>query len=231
MMEVDIFCALPDLIASTIEWGTIKRARDAGELAVRLHDMHALTSEPHGKIDDCPYGGGPGMILRVDAVAEALEKVFGMDAGVVKDGMPVVLLSPSGRPFDQAAARRLSLEKSLAVICGRYEGVDDRVSSHLASEELSIGDFVLSGGEVAAAVIVEAIARLLPGVIGNEVSLEEESFSSGLLEYPQFTRPSHFRGLPAPEVLLSGDHARIAAWREEQALKRTREVRPDLLEK
>lgn len=229
-MRAHIFCPLPEIISSPVEWGVIKRALEARALEVLVHDLHALSPEPHGKIDDYPYGGGPGMVIGVDVVATAFETVFGVEASAVKRSMPVVLLSPSGRKFDQDAARRLSLFEEIAFICGRYEGIDDRVREMLVSEELSLGDFVLSGGEIAAAVMLEAIARLLPGVLGNEESLAEESFTSGLLEYPQFTRPADFRGWKVPEVLVSGDHARIADWRKVRALERTRERRPDLID-
>jgi tRNA (guanine37-N1)-methyltransferase len=229
-MMVHIFCTIPEVISSSIEWGVVKRARDAGLLEVVLHDLHELSPDPHNKIDDSPYGGGPGMVVRVDVVAAALEKVFERDASSVRETVPVVLLSPSGRRFDQETAHRLAASEELAFICGRYEGIDDRVRETLASEELSLGDFVLSGGEIAAAAMLEAISRLLAGVLGNEESLEEESFSSGLLEYPQFTRPAEFNGSGVPEVLLSGDHAKIELWRRRQAFQRTKERRPDLLE-
>lgn len=228
-VKAHVFCTLPALLGSPLEAGTIKRARDTGTLEVVVHDLHALSPDPHHKIDDCPYGGGPGMVLRVDVVARALEAVFGEDAGPVRDRMPVVLLTPQGERFDQLAARSLADVEELAFICGRYEGVDERVRDHLVSHELSLGDFVLSGGEIAAAAVLEAVARLLPGVLGNEESLAEESFSAGLLEYPHYTRPASFRGWEVPVVLLSGDHARIGAWRRERARERTRERRPDLL--
>jgi len=227
---VRIFCTIPELISSTIEWGVVKRARDAGLLEVYLHDLHELSPDPHHKIDDSPYGGGPGMVVRVDVVAAAIEKVFSCDASSIREKMPVVLLSPSGRRFDQETAHRLAASDEIVFICGRYEGIDDRVRQTIVSEELSLGDFVLSGGEIAAAAMLEAVARLLAGVLGNEESLDDESFSSGMLEYPQFTRPAEFRGAAVPEVLLSGDHAKIDLWRRRQACERTRERRPDLLE-
>jgi len=227
---VHIFCTIPEVISSSIDWGVVGRARDAGLLEVALHDLHELSPDPHKKIDDSPYGGGPGMVVRVDVVAAALEQVFGRDASSVRETMPVLLLSPSGRRFDQETARRLATSEEIAFICGRYEGIDDRVRETLASEELSLGDFVLSGGEIAAAAMLEAISRLLSGVLGNEESLAEESFSSRMLEYPQFTRPAEFNGSGVPEVLLSGDHAKIELWRRRQAFERTKERRPDLLE-
>jgi len=229
-LEAHIFCALPDVLTSPLESGVLGKARERGALEVRVHDLHALSPDPHGKIDDCPYGGGPGMVLRVDVVAHALEEVFGVDAGEVRQRLPVILLTPQGRKFDQKTARRLAGEKRLAMICGRYEGVDERVREHLAGEELSLGDFVLSGGEIAAAVVLEAVARLLPGALGNEESLAEESFSGPLLEYPHYTRPAACRGWDVPEVLTSGDHGRIAEWRRQRSLEVTRSRRPDLLE-
>lgn len=228
-MRAHVFCTLPEVISSTVESGAIRIAREAGVLEVFLYDLHRLSPDPHHRIDDAPYGGGPGMVLRVDIVAAALETVFGMDAPLVKEHFPVILLSPQGERFDQGKAKLIAEEECVAFICGRYEGVDERVAMHLASHELSIGDFVLSGGEIAVAAVIEAAARLLPGVLGNRRSLEEESFSRPILEYPHYTRPSSFRGWDVPDVLMSGDHGRIEEWRESQALERTRRKRPDLL--
>ena len=228
-VKAHVFCALPSILDSPLEAGIVGRARDSGALEVPVHDLHLLSPDAHHKIDDSPYGGGPGMVLRVDVVSHALETVFGGDAGLVRERMPVVLLTPQGERFDQPAVRAFARFAELAFICGRYEGVDERVRERLVSHELSLGDFVLSGGEIAAAAVLEAIARLLPGVLGNEESLAEESFSSGLLEYPHYTRPASFRGWEVPEVLLSGDHARIREWRRDEARRRTMERRPDLL--
>jgi len=228
-LKAHVFCALPDVLTSPLEYGVLKKARETGSLEVLLHDLHELSPDPHSKVDDSPYGGGPGMVLRVDVVASALESAFGMDADRVRERMPVVLLTPQGQRFEQGLARSLAGEECLAFICGRYEGVDERIREHLASLELSLGDFVLAGGEIAAAAVLEAVARLLPGVLGNVQSLEEESFSGPLLEYPQYTRPASYRGWEVPEVLLSGDHGRIKQWREGQALERTSKRRPDLL--
>jgi tRNA (guanine37-N1)-methyltransferase len=230
-MKVNVFCAIPEILASPMDFGVLGRAREKGALTVRTYDLHHLGGEPHGKIDDYPYGGGPGMVLRVDVVATAMEAVFGGDAADVKNRMPVVLLTPQGRKFDQGRARELASEPELTVICGRYEGVDERIRERLAGEELSIGDYVLSGGEVAAVAVLEAVARLLPGVLGNLKSVAEESFSGRMLEYPQYTRPASYRGWEVPGVLLSGDHRRIAEWRGERSVERTRERRPDLLKK
>jgi tRNA (guanine37-N1)-methyltransferase len=229
-VKVHVFSALPEVLTSPVESGILKRAREAGALEVVVHDLHALSDDPHHKVDDCPYGGGPGMVLRVDVVTHAIESVLPGPAERLKEKMPVILLTPQGERFDQAAARSLAESETLAFICGRYEGVDERVREHIASMEISLGDFVLAGGEIAAAAVIESVARLLPGVLGNEESLAEESFARPMLEYPQYTRPAEYRGWEVPEVLTSGDHARIREWREQQALMRTRERRPDLLQ-
>ena len=228
-MKAHIFCVLPEMLASPMEAGVVARAVVAGALEVVVHDLHRLSPDAHHKVDDCPYGGGPGMVLRVDVVAHAIEAVFGCEAGKLRRRMPVVLLTPQGERFSQGVACSLAGEESLVFICGRYEGVDERIRENIAGRELSIGDFVLSGGEIAAAVVLESVARLLPGVLGNERSVEEESFAGSLLEYPQYTRPASFAGWEVPEILLSGDHQRIRDWRREQALERTRTRRPDLL--
>lgn len=228
-MKVHVFCALPAVLESPLAAGPVKRAIESGILEVSVHDLHELSPDPHHKADDCPYGGGPGMVLRVDVVAHALEAVFGGDAAELRERVPVILLTPQGERFDQSVAGRLAAEDTLVFVCGRYEGVDERVREHLAGIELSLGDFVLAGGEIAAAAVLEAVARLLPGAVGNRESLDEESFAGGRLEYPQYTRPADFRGWEVPEVLTSGDHGRIRRWREEQSAERTRLRRPDLL--
>lgn len=229
-MKVDIFCALPALLDSAFKAGVMERALSEGHLEIQFYDLHELSPDTdHHKIDDCPYGGGPGMVIRVDVVAGAFEYVYGCSAESVRERYPVILLTPQGERFEQKKAEALALEDRLVFICGRYEGVDERVREHLVSSEISIGDFVLSGGEMAAAVVIEAVARLLPGVLGNTESLEGESFREGLLEYPHYTRPAEYRGWQVPEVLLSGNHQRIEQWRKETALERTRTRRPDLL--
>jgi tRNA (guanine37-N1)-methyltransferase len=228
-MIVHVFSALPEVLASPLGSGVLKRARESGALEVTVHDLHELSPDPHHKVDDAPFGGGPGMVLRVDVMAHALQTVFGCDPTELRDQIPVILMTPQGERFDQGAARDLAGEETLVFVCGRYEGIDERVREHITGRELSLGDFVLAGGELAAAAVLEAIVRLLPGVLGNEESLNEESFESPMLEYPQYTRPASFRGWDVPEVLTSGDHGRISQWRKEQALKRTRERRPDLL--
>jgi tRNA (guanine37-N1)-methyltransferase len=227
-MKIHVFSALPEALASPLAAGVLGRAREAGILDVAVHDLHELSPDPHHKVDDTTYGGGPGMVLRVDVVAHAMESVFGGDAAELRDRLPVILLTPQGERFDQAMARSLAGEETLVLLCGRYEGVDERIRLHLAGREISLGDFVLSGGEVAAAAVIESVARLLPGVLGNEESLTEESFARPLLEYPHYTRPASFHGWEVPEVLTSGNHARIKEWREEKARERTRERRPDL---
>lgn len=229
-LEAHVFCTLPEVLTSPLAAGVLGRAAAAGVLDANVHSLHTLSPDPHHKADDAPYGGGPGMVLRVDVVAHALEAVFDRDATTLRESFPVILLTPQGERFDQAVARELAQAETLAFICGRYEGVDERIRRHIAGREISLGDFVLAGGEIAACAVLEAVVRLLPGVLGNEESLTEESFASGLLEYPQYTRPAEFRGWGVPDVLTSGDHGRIKAWREEQALERTRERRPDLLQ-
>jgi tRNA (guanine37-N1)-methyltransferase len=228
-LEAHVFCTLPEVLASPLSAGVLGRAVEAGALDANVHSLHSLSPDPHHKADDAPYGGGPGMVLRVDVVAHALEAVFDRDAATLRESFPVILLTPQGEKFDQSVARELSGAETLVFICGRYEGVDERVRRHIAGREISLGDFVLAGGEIAACAVLEAVVRLLPGVLGNEESLAEESFAAGLLEYPQYTRPAEFRGWRVPDVLTSGDHGRIRSWREEQALERTRERRPDLL--
>ena len=229
-LEAHVFCTLPEVLASPLSAGVLGRAVEAGALDANVHSLHSLSPDPHHKADDAPYGGGPGMVLRVDVVAHALEAVFDRDAATLRESFPVILLTPQGEKFDQSVARELSGAETLVFICGRYEGVDERVRRHIAGREISLGDFVLAGGEIAACAVLEAVVRLLPGVLGNEESLAEESFAAGLLEYPQYTRPAEFRGWRVPDVLTSGDHGRIKAWRDEQALERTRERRPDLLQ-
>jgi tRNA (guanine37-N1)-methyltransferase len=191
-------------------------------LEVRLHDPRTFTADRHRSVDDAPYGGGAGMVMRPGPLFDAVD--------AVDPPRPLLLLSAAGRPFDQAFAAELASGPGFSLVCGRYEGVDQRVADHLCDGELSVGDYVLAGGEAAAAVVIDAVARLLPGVMGNDQSAGDESFADGLLEYPQYTRPLEFRGYAVPEVLRSGDHARIARWRRAEALRRTIARRPDLLE-
>src|SRR5262245_43648731 len=199
----------------------VGRARQAGSLEVRVHDLRQATSDPHRSVDDAPFGGGAGMVLMPEPIFAAVEQV--------DPPRPLLYLSPAGRRFDQQAAADLAASGAFSLLCGRYEGVDERIREHLCDGELSIGDVVLSGGEVAAMLVVEAVSRLVPGVMGNEASAGDESFSDGLLEYPHYTRPAEFRGWPVPDVLRSGDHGRIARWRRAQSLRRTLDRRPDLI--
>jgi tRNA (guanine37-N1)-methyltransferase len=198
----------------------------AGAFEIRLHDLRTWTHDAHRTVDDRPFGGGEGMVLKPEPIFEAVESIWPER----QPGQKVILLSPQGRKFTQSVARELSREKELLFICGRYEGVDERVAEHLADAELSIGDYVLSGGELAAAVVIDAVARLLSGVVGNSASTVNESFEQGvLLDYPQWTRPANFRGWMAPETLLGGNHEQIRRWRREAAIEKTRRMRPDLL--
>jgi tRNA (guanine37-N1)-methyltransferase len=220
-VRIDVFTIFPGLVEPWLDASLIGKARRAGVLDLRVHDLRSLASEPHRSVDDTTFGGGPGMVLAPEPVFRAVESV-----GPVR---PLYLLSPAGRRFDQATAGELARSEGFSLLCGRYEGVDQRIVDHLVDGELSIGDFVLAGGEVAALAVVEAVARLVPGVMGNAGSADEETFAGGLLEYPQYTRPAEFRGWEVPEVLRSGDHGRIRRWRRAQALARTRDRRPDLL--
>jgi tRNA (guanine37-N1)-methyltransferase len=220
-MRVDVFTIFPEMIEDFASRSLLGRARERGLLDVRVQDLRAGASDPHRSVDDAPFGGGAGMVLMPEPLFAAVE--------AVDPPRPLYLLAPGGQRFHQATARQLAAGPGFSLLCGRYEGVDERVREHLVDGELSIGDYVLSGGEVAAMVVVEAVARLLPGVMGNEASAEDESFSEGLLEHPHYTRPADFRGWAVPEVLRSGDHGRIARWRRAQALARTIAARPDLI--
>ena len=225
--RIDVFTLFPEVIEHYADASILGRARVRGRLDLRTHDVRDATSDPHRSVDDAPFGGGAGMVLGPEPVFGAVEQVAGSADGLPR---PLVLLSPSGRRFDQGTAQRLgTLPTGFSLLCGRYEGVDQRVADHLVDEELSLGDFVLAGGELAALVVVEAVVRLLPGVLGNDRSAADESFSTGLLEYPQYTRPADFRGWEVPEVLRSGDHGRVDRWRRAQALARTLRFRPDLV--
>jgi tRNA (guanine37-N1)-methyltransferase len=220
-MRIDVFTLFPELVEGFAGASLLGKARQNGLLDVRVHDLRMATTDVHRTVDDAPFGGGAGMVLMPEPVFAAVE--------AVDPPRPLFLLGPGGRRLEQPLARELAEGDGFSLLCGRYEGVDARVGDHLVDGELSIGDFVLAGGEVAAAVVLEAVGRLVPGVMGNDSSATEESFSDGLLEYPQYTRPAEFRGWAVPEVLRSGDHAKVAAWRRAQALERTRRRRPDLL--
>jgi tRNA (guanine37-N1)-methyltransferase len=221
---VDIVTIFPEYFASPLAAGLLGKAGERGLVWVRLHDLRAWAPDRHRSVDDAPFGGGAGMVMLPGPWFEAL------DALQAEGPAHVVLLAPDGRRFDQATAARLAGEPRLVLCCGRYEGIDERVRTRV-DEVLSIGDFVLAGGEAAALVVLDAVARLVPGVMGNADSAADESFAAGLLEYPQYTRPAVYRGLEVPAVLRSGDHAAIARWRREQAVERTRRLRPDLLDR
>ncbi|MHB8220761.1 MAG: tRNA (guanosine(37)-N1)-methyltransferase TrmD [Acidimicrobiales bacterium] len=225
-MRIDVFTIFPDAVEAFCSAALLGRARRDGVIDLRLHDLRAGAADARRSVDDAPFGGGAGMVLMpepVFAAVEAVESAHGLPR-------PLLLLDPGGRRFDQSVARELSTRpEGFSLLCGRYEGVDQRVADHLVDGELSVGDVVLAGGEAAALVVVEAVARLVPGAVGNADSVEEESFAAGLLEYPQFTRPASFRGWEVPDVLRSGDHGRVAAWRRVEALKRTLCQRPDLV--
>ena len=221
-MRVDVFTIFPDLVEAFSGASLLGKARATGLLDVRVHDLRSMTQDPHRSVDDAPFGGGAGMVLMPGPIFACVESV--------DPPRPLLLLAPGGRRFDQSVARELATGEGFSLLCGRYEGVDARVREHLVDGELSIGDYVLAGGEVASMVVLEAVGRLVPGVMGNEASADEESFADGLLEYPQYTRPASFRGWEVPEILRSGDHARIAAWRRAQALARTVRDRPDLID-
>lgn len=225
-MTFDIVTIFPAMVEAGLAEGVLGRARSRGLVEARVHNLRDFTSDRHHVVDDVPFGGGPGMVLKPEPMFRAVEAI--RDA----HGAPgaVVMTSPAGRPFTQQEARRLAGVGHVVLLCGRYEGVDERVREALATDEISIGDYVLSGGELPALVIVDAVARLVPGVVGDEQSVEEDSFSRGLLDYPHYTRPAEYRGLAVPDVLLSGHHGEIRRWRRREALRRTFERRPDLLE-
>ena len=223
-MKIDVLTLFPAMFAGPLDESIIKRAREAGLLDLAIHNLRDYTHDRHNTVDDRPFGGGPGMLLKPEPIFEAVE-------GLAREGTRVILLSPAGRPFNQAIARELAGLEHLLLVSGHYEGFDERVRERLAQDELSIGDYVLTNGALPVMVIIDAVTRLLPGVLGDAESAQVDSFSQGLLEYPQYTRPADFRGMKVPEVLLSGNHAEIARWRAEQARLRTAERRPDLLEK
>jgi tRNA (guanine37-N1)-methyltransferase len=223
-MRVDILTLFPGMFTDVLGESILGRARGKGLLEVHTHDIRAWSRDPHAKVDDRPFGGGPGMVMRCQPVVDAVEAVRAM----AEPAGRLVVLTPQGRRFGQAWAAELAQEARLLLVCGRYEGFDERIFELLRPEVLSIGDYVLTGGELPAMVVVDAVARLLPGVLGSAESLEHESFNAGLLDYPQYTQPAEFRGLAVPEVLRSGHHGRIEAWRREAAEARTRRRRPDL---
>ncbi len=226
-MHIDVVTIFPGICSPILEESILKRAQQKKKLTVKLHDLRRYACDKHRTVDDRPYGGGAGMVMRPEPFFRAVEAIRKARAG--KKGRPrVILLSPQGAPFSQKTARRLVSCRHLILLCGRYEGVDERVREELADEEISIGDYVLTGGELPAMVLIDAVSRLIPGVLGDKNSLNFESFEDNLLEYPHYTRPASWRGMDVPAVLVSGDHARIEAWRQRQALERTKKRRPDL---
>jgi tRNA (guanine37-N1)-methyltransferase len=222
-VRVDVLTIFPDIVESYCDSSILGRARREGVVDLRVLDLRSAAQDPHRSVDDAPFGGGAGMVLAPEPVFAAVE--------LLRPSRPLLLLAPGGRRFDQDMAAELAALGAFSLLCGRYEGVDQRISDHLVDGEVSIGDFVLAGGEIAALAILEAVCRLVPGVLGNDESSGEESFVNGLLEYPQYTRPATFRGWEVPEVLRSGDHGRVARWRHAQALRRTLDRRPDLVER
>ncbi len=231
-MRIDILTLFPEMFQGPFSAGIFHRAVERGLVQVNIHNIRDFTHDKHRVVDDYAYGGGAGMVLKPEPVFEAVESV---KASIYKEAepaqLPIILLTPQGRPFRQPIAQELSTHSHLILICGRYEGIDERVRQHLATDEISIGDYVLGGGELAAMVVTEAMVRLLPGVLGSEESAQDDSHTTGLLEYPHYTRPSTFRDWSVPDILLSGDHGQIEKWRREQSVRRTLKRRPDLLDK
>jgi len=226
-LRIDVITIFPDLIRQALAHGIVARAIEAGLASVEAHDLRTFTDDRHRRVDDAPFGGGPGMVMRAEPFFRAVEAIMPEGASPQR---PIVLLSPTGEKFTHLKARDYSRLERLVLLCGRYEGIDERVRAALATEELSLGDFVLMGGEVPALAVIEASVRLIPGALGDAESSQQDSFENGLLDHPHYTRPADFRGLTVPEVLLSGDHAAVAAWRRSEALKATRTRRPDLSE-
>jgi len=218
-------CLFPEMFVSPFDCSIIKRARERGLVEVVVHNIRDYTHDKHRTVDDYAYGGGPGMVLKPEPIFEAVESI---KKQVDYGGLPIILLTPQGRLFTQQVARELALHQNIMLVCGHYEGVDERVREHLITDEISIGDYVLSGGELAAMVVVDAVVRLIPGVLGSPLSFHSDSHSNGLLEYPQYTRPEVYRSWSVPAVLLSGNHGEIARWRRQQAILRTLKRRPDL---
>ena len=224
-MQFDIFTLFPEVITPYLNSSILQRAQENAVIHVDLHNIRDYTHDKHHVTDDAPYGGGGGMVMKPEPIFEAVESVLG-----VPPVCPVILMSPQGRPFTTVIARELAALPRIALVCGRYEGVDERVREHLVTDQISMDDFVLTGGELPAMAVVDAVTRFLPGALGDPDGAEDDSFGDGLLEYPHYTRPEEFRGWRVPEVLLSGNHALIAKWRKEQSLARTKKHRPDLLE-
>ena len=232
-MKFDILTIFPDFFTEVFDFGIIRRAKDAEIIEINTHDLRSWTTDKHRKIDDRPFGGGDGMVLKPEPIFRAIENLIGTSQ---KEDYPpktkVILLSPQGKPLKQATAQEFADKaEHIVLICGRYEGIDERVNQMLVTDEVSIGDYVLSGGEPAALVLVDAITRLLPNALGNETSAENDSFSDGILDFPHYTQPRNFRGMEVPEILLSGHHGNIEKWRKQKALEKTKEIRKDLLDR
>jgi len=233
-MQFEVFTLLPEVFPAYLESSILQRARQRGLIEVRVHNIRDYTRDKHHTTDDIPYGGGGGMVMKPEPVFDAVESVLGRFdtlSATPNADCPIILLTPQGRVFNQRIAAEFSLHEKIALICGRYEGVDERIRAHLVTDEISIGDYVLTGGELPALILIDAISRFIPGVLGDPDGAADDSHASGLLEYPHYTRPPEFRGWTIPDVLLSGDHAKINQWRREQSLRRTLARRPDLLDK
>jgi len=225
-MRFDVFSLLPQVLQPYLEASILQRAIQNGLLEVHLHDIRSWTTDKHHVTDDAPFGGGGGMVMKPEPIFAAVEEVLGSPPSC-----PLILLTPQGRTYTQQVAQELSVHPRLALLCGRYEGVDERVREHLVTDQISIGDYVVTGGEIPALLLIDSLTRLIPGALGDPDGAQDDSFASGLLEYPHYTRPAEFRGWRVPDVLLSGNHAQINRWRRDQSLLRTRRLRPDLLEK
>lgn len=223
MFRFDVITIFPEMFSPVLDESIIKRAQQKKKVVIKVHDLRDYTRDKHKKIDDRPFGGGPGMVMTPQPIFDAVKKIKGRRIAAV------ILTCPTGKPLTQKLAKKLTKHKNLIILCGRYEGVDERVRQHIVDESISIGDYVLTGGELPAMVLIDCLTRLVPGVLGKEESLEEESFENGLLDFPQYTRPANFRGIRVPDVLLSGNHLQIQEWRRKQAMAITKENRPDLL--
>jgi tRNA (guanine37-N1)-methyltransferase len=234
-MQFEVFTLLPEVFPSYLETSIIKRARERDLINVRVHNIRDYTHDKHHTTDDTPYGGGGGMVMKPDPVFEAIETILGLNTEPTPPepdpNIPIILLTPQGRVFNQSIAQELSQHPRIFLLCGRYEGIDERIREHLVTDEISIGDYVLTGGELPALILIDAIARLLPDVLGDPTGAQDDSHATGLLEYPHYTRPPEFRGWKTPDILLTGDHAKIDKWRREQSLLRTFNKRPDMLKK
>src|SRR5258706_977465 len=234
-MQFEVFTILPEIFPPYLDTSILKRARERGLINVRVHNIRDYARDKHHTTDDTPYGGGGVMVMKPEPVFEAVESVLGLNPNQAQaapaSNIPIILLTPQGRVFNQTIAKAFSQYPRVALLCGRYEGIDERIREHLVTDEISIGDYVLTGGELPALILIDAIARLLPDVLGDPTGAEDDSHAMGLLEYPHYTRPAEFRGWKTPDVLLSGDHAKLEKWRREQSLERTFKKRPDMLGK